>query len=98
MQGPEREARLKKLRYRAWHRGFREADLIIGPFADRHVDAFSDAQLDAFERLLEAPDQDLYDWIVGRRPTPETYESDVMELLKGFRFSAHAALNPEQRG
>ena len=42
MSGPEHDARLKKLSFRAWRRGFREADLILGPFADRHA-----AELDA---------------------------------------------------
>jgi antitoxin CptB len=95
MHGPEYDARLKKLKYRAWHRGFREADLIIGPFADKHLH-----QLDAavFERLLDVPDQDLYAWIVGREPTPQAYQGDVMELLQGFRFFAHAAIDPERRG
>jgi len=51
------EARLKKLKFRAWRRGFREADLILGPFADTHVASFSAEELDAFERLLEAPDR-----------------------------------------
>jgi hypothetical protein len=27
----------RKLRFRAWHRGTREADLLIGSFADRHL-------------------------------------------------------------
>lgn len=91
-------ARIEKLRYRAWRRGFREADLILGPFANKHLPELSTAQLDAFEHLLEAPDTDLYAWIMGRAPTPEEYESDVMELLKSFRFFAHAAIAPDERG
>jgi antitoxin CptB len=98
MHGPEYDARLKKLKYRAWHRGFREADLIIGPFADKHLHQLDAAQLDVFERLLDVPDQDLYAWIVGREPTPQAYQGDVMELLQGFRFFAHAAIDPERRG
>ena len=43
------EARLKKLKFRAWRRGFREADLILGPFADRYVAGFDPAMLDEFE-------------------------------------------------
>ena len=64
------DTRLKKLKFRAWHRGFREADLILGPFADKHVQDFSETELDLFERLLEVPDHDLYGWIVGTAPTP----------------------------
>src|SRR3569623_1931086 len=47
-------ARLEKLKYRAWRRGFREADLILGPFADRHVAEIDAPQLDDFAHLQEA--------------------------------------------
>lgn len=85
------DPRLKKLKFRAWHRGFVEADLILGPFADAHLEKMNAAQLDDFEILLDQPDQDLYAWIIGREPTPETYETEVMDLIRSFRFFAHAA-------
>ena len=81
----------KKLKIRAWRRGFREADLILGPFADQHLEGFDSAQLAAFEDLLEQPDQDLYAWIVGRAPTPPRFEGEMMDRLRQFRFQAHAA-------
>ncbi len=98
MNGPEHDARLRKLSFRAWRRGFREADLILGPFADRHLPELDAAQLDDFERLLEVPDQDLYAWIIGTEPTPEDQECDVLELIRSFRLFAHAAIDPERRG
>ena len=84
------EARLKKLKFRAWRRGFREADLILGPFADTYVSQFSAEQLDAFERLLEVPDQDLYAWIIEREPTPPEWDGDLMQQIKSFRWNLHA--------
>ncbi len=92
------QARLNKLKFRAWHRGFREADLVIGPFADAHLASFDRRQLDEFERLLEVPDQDLWGWIIEREPVPEAFLSDVMEQLRAYRFSAHAASDPSRRG
>jgi antitoxin CptB len=85
----DKDARLKKLRFRAWRRGFREADLILGPFADQHVQSFDDAELDWFERLLEVPDQDLYAWIVGREEPPAEFQGPVMERIRAFRFEVH---------
>lgn len=85
------DARLKKLRFRAWHRGFVEADLILGPYADTHVGAMTPAQLDTFELLLEQPDHDLYAWIVGTCETPAEFQSDVMEQITAFRFTARTA-------
>lgn len=85
------DTRLKRLKFRAWHRGFREADLILGPFADTHAAALSAEQLDAFEALLEQPDQDLYEWIVERTPTPPEHDGEIMRMIKQFRFEAFEA-------
>lgn len=82
------DTRLKRLKYRAWHRGFREADLILGPFADRYAETFTSEQLDALEALLENPDQDLYEWIVERTPTPPEFDGEMIKLIKQFRFEA----------
>jgi antitoxin CptB len=83
------DARLKKLRFRAWRRGFREADLILGPFADRHVANMGAAELDEFEQLLEQPDHDLYGWIVGTLPAPPAFDGDLLNRIKAFRLEAH---------
>lgn len=85
------DVRLKRIRFRAWHRGFVEADLILGPFVDRHGPELSADQLDRLEALMEEDDHDLYAWIIGRAPTPAEFDTDVMDLIKGFRFFAHAA-------
>jgi antitoxin CptB len=90
--------RLKRLKYRAWHRGFREADLILGPFADTHAESLTDAQLDALEILLEQPDQDLYEWIVEKTPTPPEFDGEMMNLLKAFRFDAFEARGDDHGG
>ncbi len=85
------EARLRRLSYRAWRRGFREADLILGPFVDAHAASLGPEELDALERLLDQPDHDLFGWIVEREPVPATFDGEVMRRLKAFRHSAHAA-------
>jgi antitoxin CptB len=86
------DARLKKLMYRAEHRGFREADIIIGGFARKHLAELSPAQVDAFERLIDQPDQDIYAWIIGREPVPEAFADDVMDLIRSFRFFVHTTI------
>ena len=83
------EARLKKLKFRAWRRGFREADLILGPFADEHVAAFDADQLDAFERLLEVPDHDLYAWITDQTPAPPEWDGELINQIRAFRWNLH---------
>ncbi|HEY9216553.1 MAG TPA: succinate dehydrogenase assembly factor 2 [Phenylobacterium sp.] len=85
------EIRVKRLRHRAWRRGFREADLILGPFADKHGPNMTAEQLDEFEALLDQPDQDIYEWIIERLPTPAAFDGEIMRMLKQFRFEAHEA-------
>ncbi len=77
----------KRLQFRSWHRGSREADLILGRFADQHIAAFSAEQLDRYAALLEKSDPDIYEWLTGRAPVPPVHDTDVMQLLKSFIFS-----------
>ena len=85
------ETRLNKVRFRAWRRGFREADLILGPFADRHAQDLTPTELDRFERLLEQPDPDLYNWISGAAPVPAAFDDEIMARLRAFRPSIPGA-------
>lgn len=64
------EIRLKRLRLRAWRRGMRELDMLLGPFADARLAGLGPAGLDLFETLLAENDQDLLAWITGRAAPP----------------------------
>jgi antitoxin CptB len=77
----------RRLRFRSWHRGTREADLLLGSFADRHLAGFDEGQLRRFEALLEEADPDLYAWLSGREPLPAEHRSDVADLLLAHRVS-----------
>ena len=81
------EENRRKLKFRAWHRGTREMDLILGSFADRNIADFDAAQLDEFEKLLECPDPDLYEWVSGQAKPPADEESSVMSLLLKHQFA-----------
>ncbi len=76
----------RMLRFRSWHRGTKECDLMLGSFADRHVESFTPDQLDGYAALLENNDPDIYDWATGRAPVPPEFDTDVMKLLKAHRF------------
>lgn len=78
----DREAQRKRLHFRCWHRGTREADLLLGRFAQVYLAELDGAQLDAFEALLKVSDPDLYNWITGREPVPAAYDTSVMRLLQ----------------
>jgi antitoxin CptB len=78
--------RRKKLKFRAWRRGFREIDLILGGFADARLAGLDDAALDHFEALLDAPDQEVYAWITEAEPAPSAFETPTLALIRAFRF------------
>ena len=84
----EYDIRRRKLRFRSWHRGTREMDLLLGRFADVHLDAFGADQLDRFEALLSESDPDIYEWVTGRREPPASQANDVVMLLRHFSNQA----------
>ncbi|MDJ0686608.1 MAG: succinate dehydrogenase assembly factor 2 [Alphaproteobacteria bacterium] len=78
------EIRVKRLRFRAWHRGIREMDILIGGFADAHLADMSKTELDAFELLLSVPDQEMYAILTrDAAPWPEL-DATLIERLRGF--------------
>ena len=85
----DREHRLKRLRFRAWHRGVREADLMIGGFFDRYHQGWSEAEADWFEALLEEQDVDIMAWAIGTAVPPARYEGEMMRALRTLDFIKH---------
>lgn len=78
------DTRRRKLLFRAWRRGVREMDLIVGRFADAKIDSFDDGALDAFERLIEAPNAALYAWVTGAESAPVEHDTAVLRQLIAF--------------
>jgi len=81
------DERRRRLLYRAWHRGIREMDLIMGRFAEACIEQLSEDELDQFERLMQVPDRDLYTWINGEQPVPAEYDIALFRRLRGFDAS-----------
>ena len=84
-EGPT-DIRRKRLLFRAWHRGTREADLILGSFAEKHLPGFEEGALNEFAVLLEVPDAELFDWISGRAVPPPEHDTNVTRLLLAFKY------------
>ncbi|MSO77555.1 MAG: succinate dehydrogenase assembly factor 2 [Alphaproteobacteria bacterium] len=85
------EKRIKRLKFRAWHRGTKESDLLLGRFADRYLETLDPTQLDRFEALLEESDPELVDWFTGRVPVRADLDHDVMGLLRAFTLAGGGA-------
>lgn len=82
----DHETRLKRLRFRSWHRGTKEADLMIGGFFDAANASWTPAELDWFEALLEEQDVDIMAWALGTLPCPERWEGAAMRKMRTLDF------------
>lgn len=82
----DRETRLKRLYFRAWHRGTREADSIIGGYFDKYGQSWSDTEMDWFEKLLEEQDVDIMAWAIGTLPVPEEFQGPQMTAIQKLDF------------
>ena len=79
------ETRRKRLLYRSVYRGNKENDILLGQFARAHIAAFDSAELDQYERLLAASDNEIFDWVTGQAAIPAEADSPVLRKLKAFR-------------
>ncbi|MBL4720730.1 MAG: succinate dehydrogenase assembly factor 2 [Alphaproteobacteria bacterium] len=79
--------RLKRIKFRSWHRGMREMDLLMGRFADLNIAKFSEAELDSYEVVLDYNDPDLYNWLSGRDEIPDIAGRDIIIRLKEFTLT-----------
>ena len=77
--------RRKRLLYQSRHRGTQEGDLILGGFAERHLDGFGGEELVQFEALVWETDADLMDWISGRAIPPDHLGGTVSESLVKYK-------------
>jgi antitoxin CptB len=90
----ELDHRRRRARFRAWHRGMRETDLILGGFADREMAGLSEEELAAFEALLEVQDQQILDWLTGREAVAAAHDT---ALFARIRDGAVQAVKTEDR-
>ena len=82
----DRETRLKRLHFRAHHRGTKEADLLIGGFFDAHGAGWSEAEMALFEELLEEQDVDIMAWAMATQEAPARYEGSILAALKVLNY------------
>lgn len=86
------DLRLKRLKFRAGHRGFREADIVFGAFAEAEAASLSPGELDDFERLLEESDHAIYGWVIGREAAPAAFDTPLLQRIRAYLPRAHASL------
>lgn len=82
----ELSPRLARLKFRAWHRGTREADYMIGCFFDRYGESWREAELAWFEALLEEDDVDVMAWALGTQVVPERFAGELMTAMQKLDY------------
>ena len=80
------EGRKQRARFRAWHRGTREADYMIGGFFDRYHADWAEEELVWFEALLEEDDVDVMAWALKTQPTPPRFEGELIERMQRLDY------------
>ncbi len=80
----ENDVRLKRLRYRSWHRGWKETDLVLGHFADENLEKMDASTIDIYEKLLDENDADIWDWLVGKLPPKNPDYALILAELKEY--------------
>jgi antitoxin CptB len=80
------DVRRRRLLFRAWHRGIREADLIMGRFADAYIGELSEAELDQFEHLMEAQEHDLLAWVSHQAAVPPEHDTAMFRRVLDFHW------------
>ena len=84
--GEDIAIRRRRLRYRAWHRGTKEMDLVLGPFADAHLELYGTPELDRLEALMDQEDPDLLKWVMGQEPVPAGADADLLGTIIAYRL------------
>ncbi|HEY5379600.1 MAG TPA: succinate dehydrogenase assembly factor 2 [Pseudolabrys sp.] len=77
--------RRRRLLFRAWHRGIREMDFVLGRFADDNIKTLTDTELDEVEGWLEIPDQQIFAWVSEAETVPAEIDTPLFRRLREFR-------------
>jgi antitoxin CptB len=78
------DPRRRRLLFRAWHRGIREMDLVLGRFADAQIAGLSGPELDEVEDWLDIPDQQMFAYVNGTQATPAALDTALFRRLREF--------------
>jgi antitoxin CptB len=80
------ERELKRLAWRAHHRGTREADMLIGGFFDAHHRQWDEHDRAVFANLLEEQDVDIMAWAIGTSEVPERFQGRMIQALQRLDY------------
>jgi antitoxin CptB len=80
------DAELKRLHWRAHHRGTKEADLMIGGFFDAHHASWDISERAMFAAMLEEQDVDIMAWALGTTEPPARFAGPMTQALRKLDY------------
>ena len=78
------DPRRRRILVRAWRRGIREMDLVIGGFADAEIARLDTRELDQLELLMAEEDADILTWVTGEMETPESFRTPLFDRMRAY--------------
>jgi len=82
----DHDTRLSRAKFRAWHRGTREADYLVGGFFDQHHANWDTDELDWFEALLDEQDADIIAWALQAQTVPHHFAGSMMRAMQKLDY------------
>jgi antitoxin CptB len=86
MRAMPSDPELKRLAWRAHHRGTKEADMLVGGFFDAHHERWNSCERAQFEAMLEEQDVDIMGWAHGTAEPPERFAGPMIEALRQLDY------------
>lgn len=86
VKGEDIATRRKRLKFRSWHRGIQEADILLGNFADKYLPEMTAGEMDQYEAILEEQDIDIVGWIGRTRTVPPALDNAIMKKLQTLDY------------
>lgn len=78
-------ARRKRILYRCQHRGMKEMDILLGGYVGENIATMSEAELATLEVLMDVSDQELFAWMIGRKPVPAEHDTELYRAIAAYR-------------
>ncbi|QGM94910.1 succinate dehydrogenase assembly factor 2 [Methylocystis rosea] len=78
------DMRRRRIRVRAWRRGMREMDILLGGFVDARVETLPAQALDELETLLDLPDAAVFQWLSGAEQPPAEHDTPLLRQIIAF--------------
>lgn len=84
------EDRKRRLKFRATHRGTKEADIVVGGFMEAGIDGWGDDEVTWYEALMHEQDADILAWAIGKAEPPARFAGGLMIAMRRLDYIAVA--------